>query len=514
MSYINEILSLEQSFYNLFYEELYLDKATVYHRTNTVPEDVEFFGKHPKQFLSILFKKGFEINKARGNTHGYGFYSYFKLESSNQNKGYGNTIYKFQISSLKKFLYFNYEDFCKSTLYSIIDNEIKKDIIDCGDYFLNEKGFVKCQMIHFGFKKYPRFDDYRLTGKKIDDTANLYSIFNENLYKLIDGVIFDDILVAYTPRILIPVSYSLDDGKTWEKSKDIKDINNKKRLMRRSNLYINLQNNKNDRNISFINKAKISKKSQFEISKGGEKGIKVAESRRVIWKKGKWLDGTWENGTWEDGHFIDGLWEDGTWRHGYFGTKNETTAPVWTKGDWLSGDFYSGMWRDGTWTNGNFKGGLWKNGIWKYGYFGEQNKESIWENGTWEDGHFIDGHFKEGTWKKGYFKKGFFKAREWEDGFFGSKSENKKEYLIKEEEANFVGSTWIKGTWWSGIWRGSKWMEGEWYGGEWHGGKWLGGKWHGGKWLGGEWLGGEWYGGWDKNGNWHEKGDSPNKWNI
>jgi hypothetical protein len=77
--------------------------------------------------------------------------------------------------------------------------------------------------------------------------------------------------------------------------------------------------------------------------------------------------------------------------------------------------------------------------------------------------------------------------------------------------------TWINGEWNEGTWHKGDWRKGHWYGGDWldgtfHSGTWDDGTWHDGNWINGIWRGGIWLGGYDKFGNFHPKGDSPNKW--
>ena len=117
-------------------------------------------------------------------------------------------------------------------------------------------------------------------------------------------------------------------------------------------------------------------------------------------------------------------------------------------------DSNNALWKKGTWEKGTWESGVWEDGVWENG---------IWKSGKWQDGTWNDGIWQDGTWD---------------------------------------GGTWVYGTW----------MNGNWNSGEWHSGFWWGGTWNDGTWLGGSWNGGTWKGGYDKDGNYHQKGDSPDKW--
>ena len=132
---------------------------------------------------------------------------------------------------------------------------------------------------------------------------------------------------------------------------------------------------------------------------------------------------------------------------------------AWHNGTWKGGVWKFGLWKDGTWERGYWEGGTWKKGLWKYGE---------WQKGTWKDG----------TWNKG----------EW------------------------IYGTWEKGLWKNGSWEGGSWEGGTWEDGIWFYGTWKKGTWEKGIWEGGTWKGGTWKGGVDKDLNFHEAGDSPDKW--
>ena len=181
-----------------------------------------------------------------------------------------------------------------------------------------------------------------------------------------------------------------------------------------------------------------------------EKGLKDR-----VWDGGTWLGGTWTGRLWKGGNWKDGNWKDGTWEAG-----------SWDHGTWEGGIWEGGLWRNGTWEKGIWQNGIWKDGNWKGG---------TWKNGVWEGG----------TWQYGLWRNGIWKGGDWWDG-----------------------------TWWNGTWEAGTWQGGTWQAGTWQGGTWEAGLWERGDWLGGTWKGGDWWGGYDINGNYHEMGDSPDKWKL
>ena len=239
------------------------------------------------------------------------------------------------------------------------------------------------------------------------------------------------------------------------------------------------------------------------------------------WQYGDWLDGTWKNGKWEAGNWHKGDWIRGVWNGG-----------TWFSGDWYEGTFGGGEWKKGTWHKGDFRGGIWLYGTWLKGK---------WHMGYWNDGIWKDGIFYSGVWEKGDWRKGTWKG--------------KYKYAGQDLESVWKGGTWHDGTWIYGTWLGGydkygnyhpkgdspdKWKLDKkehwadqaetsnanykiiddnkiiWYDGYWNGGTWKGGVFKNGAftgtWLGGVWEGGTWISGYDKNGNYHPYGDSPDKW--
>jgi hypothetical protein len=289
--------------------------------------------------------------------------------------------------------------------------------------------------------------------------------------------------------------------------------------------------------------------------------------RNGIWKKGFFKKSNWEKGIWEYGTMIDSNWQDGIWHNGnsinsYWGNgiwhngKWKSSKKVlkrlygkfhtpdiiegnafwefgyWEKGVWLDGVWSNGQWKDGTWKDGVFIAGDWYNGTWKDGIWKEDAtwhkgiwKDGIWEGGTWHDGTWEGGTWLGGEWLGGYDKKRKYHPEgdspdKWKEGYGHwinlAKISPNSEYMLDSNKIDiyFKRGDWYDGTWKGGIWRGDTWHKGTFEKGDWQGKTWKDGIWKDGTWYSGNWEGGVWLGGYDKKGNYHPKGDSPDKWNI
>jgi hypothetical protein len=131
-----------------------------------------------------------------------------------------------------------------------------------------------------------------------------------------------------------------------------------------------------------------------------------------------------------------------------------------------------------------WENGIWYNGTWKYGEW----RNGTWYNGTWKYGEWFNGEWKSGIWEDGAWERGIWRNGIWEDG------------------------TWKYGIWFDGTWENGIWENGLWKGGIWKGGTWEDGLWKKGTWEDGLWKKGTWEGGYDADGNYHEAGNSPDKW--
>jgi hypothetical protein len=358
---------------NIIFESIYSNKATVYHRTKI--EDL----------INKIYNTGFRAGV--GDTYGKGFYSTYELESQFRQRmksNYGDIIVKFMINSLNRFMFFDYDQFLKSS--------VSKKIKTSKDMFIID------QMKYFGFDKYDKYK--QIDEKKIlelQKTSNysshiasyVYNVYKKLLIKIIDGIVFTGrhdglVLVSYNNDIIIPLSYSDNEGKSWRPAN--KDINYLKKVFSQNSdtskqeqlsLYI--------KNYDELIKKNISKDAVYTTYLHDQHEIKIN------WEKGDWYNGTWEGGQWENGIWWGGTWEDGTWHKG-----------TWKDGVWKDGTWWVGIWWGGTWEDGVWHKGTWKNGVWEYGTW----FKGIWEDGIWENGAWYKGTWKNGVWKGGYDKYG------------------------------------------------------------------------------------------------------------
>jgi hypothetical protein len=349
-------MNLFENLESILFEDIYGNKAIVYHRTQV--EDLI------NKVYTSGFKPGF------GNLYGDGFYSTYELESQlkQKMKSYGDIIVKFMINSLNRFLILDYSEFIKSPVSKKINT--------------NQNDFIYDQMKYFNFDQFSKFkkDNFNQKQESSDIAYLIYSKYITVIDKFIDGIIFTGrqdgkVLVCYNTDLIIPLSFSQDEGKTWKKVD--KNLDYLKKVFSINSDELKIKKREDIEKQHWINKAKISDDSLYVID------FHITDLQiQFIWVKGIWHNGVWKNGTWQDG-----IWENGTWENGKF--KNST----WEKGIWKFGHFYNGIWKDGTWENGVFEGRIWENGTWNNG---------VWRKGTWKNGTWIKGLWKEGTWLGGY----------------------------------------------------------------------------------------------------------------
>jgi len=324
-----------------------------------------------------------------------------------------------------------------------------------------------------------------------------------------------------------PTSYALQNlnNKPYPVDGVMHDIMSKKRL------FDDIKQSKVDKKISFIEKAKTRNSTYGTLDVGIDiPGTKSKQSDNV-WFSGDWISGTWHsgsfigydsvwyNGIWLGGSFNAPYWRNGTWKYGVWNidkNQSEWKNGTWENGYWYYGTWKSGLWENGWWGDGLWEDGIWENGTWKNGtHVTGQWETGTWENGTWENGIWLDGAWKNGIWENGEWKDGIWHRGRWKTGsWFGG-------IFIdgQWEDGHWYNGTWLKGIWTSGRWHGGEHRNGIWISGEWLGGKWIDGTWKDGIWLDGIWKSGKWEkgiweGGYDEKGYYHEKGDSPDKWDY
>jgi hypothetical protein len=178
-------------------EAIYGNMATVFHRTKI------------SDLVNKVFDSGFKPGD--GDMYGRGFYSTYELESqlsANMEKTYGPIIVKFTVP-ISTFFIFDYEEFKKSPNFKKLNSPSKNEFLK------TQFEFFKMDYSDFDFSKthYSKFTS---------DTALWCSKNIENFQRLCEGIIFTGsrdgkVLVSYNTKLIFPLSYSTNDGKTWEK---------------------------------------------------------------------------------------------------------------------------------------------------------------------------------------------------------------------------------------------------------------------------------------------------------
>jgi hypothetical protein len=170
--------------------------ATVFHRTSV------------SDLVNKVYTEGFKPGD--GAMYGEGFYATYELESQQKEnmKTYGNIIVKFAVP-IENFLIFDYSEFIKSPNFKKLGHPSIKDFLPLQFNLFKIKGTEN--------------DGFSAIAKIVytSDIAHSYVKSIPNFTKLCQGIIFTGrndgrVLVAYDTTILMPLSYSVDDGETFE----------------------------------------------------------------------------------------------------------------------------------------------------------------------------------------------------------------------------------------------------------------------------------------------------------
>jgi len=178
-------------------EAIYGNMATVFHRTSI------------SDLVNKIFDSGFKPGD--GAMYGKGFYSTYELKSqlrANMIKNYGPIVVKFAVP-ISTFFIFDYEEFKKSPNFKKLNSPSKKE-------------FLKAQFEFFKMD-YSEFDFEKAHYSKFTSDTALWCTQNiPNFQRLCEGIIFTGsrdgkVLVSYNTKLIFPLSYSTNDGETWEK---------------------------------------------------------------------------------------------------------------------------------------------------------------------------------------------------------------------------------------------------------------------------------------------------------
>lgn len=159
-------------------EEIYGNLGTVYHCSQNKPEDIT------KWLETGIWKSG----SGAGNLYGPGLYTVFNFNSHNTD--YGDNIYKFHVKGIKNFFIF------LPDVYNKVWN----------------KNFNYDQIIDEQNKRF---------GLNVDSYKDFVGSHSK-LHSKVAGIVFHgnhdgDVCIIFEPRNAIPMSYSSNGGKTWQK---------------------------------------------------------------------------------------------------------------------------------------------------------------------------------------------------------------------------------------------------------------------------------------------------------
>ncbi len=197
--YIVEGVAIKSGSTITLQEHIYGNMATVFHRTSV------------SNLINAIYTEGFKPGD--GDFYGKGFYSTYELDSQvapSMEMTYGNIIVKFAIP-IQTFFIFDFVEFIKAPQYKVIERKYKTTI--------DESNFLKFQFEYFGMD-YKNFD-FDIKPKYTSNQAKWCTENIKNFQRLCEGIIFTgsrdgQVLAAYNTKLLMPLSYSSNDGATWE----------------------------------------------------------------------------------------------------------------------------------------------------------------------------------------------------------------------------------------------------------------------------------------------------------
>lgn len=213
MKYLNSWMLFETRNQNDIKKFNRKDRLTVFHRT----EDAN---------LSLIGRDGFRSGS--GNAWGDGIYTCYDLISTTKknpyNDGhervgtYGPTIIENEVLSLKDFIIFDY-DVAKQ--YYGKDYSIKTQI---KNIVPNEVYEIRLPQIEEAHNICLAHRDFPLKNLYTTDAVRIIYKINE-IMDHVRGIVFTGafdgkVLISYDRENLVPIKYSNNDGKTWDKIKD------------------------------------------------------------------------------------------------------------------------------------------------------------------------------------------------------------------------------------------------------------------------------------------------------
>jgi hypothetical protein len=178
-------------------EKIYGNMATVFHRTSI------------SDLVNKIFDSGFKPGS--GDMYGKGFYSTYSFSSQGREsmkETYGPIVVKFAVP-ISTFFIFDYDEFKKSPNF----NKLKKPSKE--NFLIEQFKFFKMD--------YSKFSQEEADLNYHSSATALWCYNNiKNFTKLCEGIIYTgkrdgQCLLAYNTKLIMPLSYTLDEGRNWEK---------------------------------------------------------------------------------------------------------------------------------------------------------------------------------------------------------------------------------------------------------------------------------------------------------
>ncbi len=178
-------------------EAIYGNMATVFHRTSV------------SDLVNKVFDSGFKPGS--GDMYGKGFYSTYSFSSQGREsmkETYGPIVVKFAVP-ISTFFIFDYEEFKKSPNF----NKLKKPSKE--NFLIEQFKFFKMD--------YSKFSQEEADFNYHSSATALWCYKNiKNFTKLCEGIVYTgqhdgQCLLSYNTKLVMPLSYTLDEGRSWEK---------------------------------------------------------------------------------------------------------------------------------------------------------------------------------------------------------------------------------------------------------------------------------------------------------
>ena len=178
-------------------EVIYGNMATVFHRTSI------------SDLANKVFDSGFKPSD--GDMYGEGFYSTYRFKSQggpHMIKTYGPIVVKFAVP-ISTFFIFDYEEFIKSPNFNKLGKPQKED------FLISQFKFFKMD-----FSKFDQSEadfNYRTSATAFWCYENI-----PHFTKKCEGMVFTgehdgQVLLSYNTKLVYPLSYTIDEGRTWTK---------------------------------------------------------------------------------------------------------------------------------------------------------------------------------------------------------------------------------------------------------------------------------------------------------